>query len=83
MQWMVTLPIEIVAASITIGYWDGAKDINPSAWVTIFIVLIILINCFGVKGYAEAEFVFAIIKVAAVIGFIILGIILDVGGGPK
>ena len=29
---------------------------------------------FGVKGYGEAEFVFAIIKVIAVVGFIILGI---------
>jgi amino acid permease len=27
------------------------------------------INLFGVKGYGEAEFVFSIIKVAAVIGF--------------
>ena len=31
----------------------------------------------------EAEFVFAIIKVVAILGFIILGIILDCGGGPQ
>lgn len=83
LQWLITLPLEIIAASITISYWDGVKDINPSAWVTIFLVLIIVINFFGVKGYAEAEFVFSLIKVAAVIGFIILGVVLDVGGGPK
>lgn len=40
------------------------------------------INMFGVKGYGEAEFVFSIIKVTAVIGFIILGIIIDTGGVP-
>lgn len=44
--------------------------------------LIIFINLFGVKGYGEAEFVFSIIKVIAVIGFIILGIILNIGAGP-
>ena len=33
-------------------------------------------------GYGEAEFVFSIIKVIAVIGFIILGIIIDCGGVP-
>lgn len=51
--------------------------------MSIFLVLIIVINLFGVKGYGEAEFVFAIIKVVAVIGFIILGVILNVGGGPQ
>lgn len=34
-------------------------------------------------GYGEAEFVFAIIKVVAIVGFIVLGIILDCGGGPS
>lgn len=64
-------------------YWPGAQDTNEAAWVTIFLVVIIAINFFGVKGYGEAEFVFAIIKVVAVIGFIILGIVLNCGGGPR
>jgi amino acid transporter len=67
LQWLVVLPLEIVAASITIGYWN--TSINPAAWVTIFWVLIVSINLFGVRGYGEAEFVFAIIKVVAVSGF--------------
>lgn len=83
MQWLVVLPLEIVAASITLQYWPGAQGTNPAAFVTIFLVVIIAINFFGVRGYGEAEFVFAIIKVIAVIGFIILGIILNCGGGPN
>uniref|UniRef100_A0A0D6R5R1 Amino acid permease/ SLC12A domain-containing protein n=1 Tax=Araucaria cunninghamii TaxID=56994 RepID=A0A0D6R5R1_ARACU len=82
MQWLVVLPLEIVAASITLTYWPGARDVNGAAWVTIFLVVIIAINFFGVKGYGEAEFVFSIIKVIAVIGFILLGIIIDTGGVP-
>ncbi|KAJ5247319.1 General amino-acid permease GAP2 [Penicillium chermesinum] len=81
MQWLVVLPLEIVAASITIGYWH--PHVSNAVWVTIFWLVIVAINLFGVKGYGEAEFVFAIIKVTAVIGFIILGIILDCGGGPQ
>ncbi|KAE8444313.1 hypothetical protein EG329_000623 [Mollisiaceae sp. DMI_Dod_QoI] len=81
LQWMVTLPLEIVAAAITIQYWDS--PISSAVWVTIFLVLIISINLFGVRGYGEAEFWFALVKVVAVIGFIILGIVLDCGGGPK
>ncbi len=83
MQWLVVLPLEIVAASITLTYWPGAEDTNEAAWVTIFLVVIVVINFFGVRGYGEAEFVFAIIKVVAVIAFIILGIVLNCGGGPR
>lgn len=68
MQWLVVLPLEIVAASITVDYWTKGS-INNAAWVAIYLVLILSINLFGVKGYGEAEFVFAIIKVIAVIGF--------------
>jgi len=81
-QWLVVLPLEIVAASITLGFWPGARETNEAAWVTIFLVVIVAINFFGVRGYGEAEFVFAIIKVVAVIGFILLGIVLNCGGGP-
>ncbi|KAF2867911.1 AAT family amino acid transporter [Massariosphaeria phaeospora] len=82
LSWLVALPLEIVAASITMSFWPGARGVNPAVWVTIFLVLIISINMFGVKGYGEAEFVFSIIKITAVIGFIILGIIIDTGGVP-
>lgn len=82
LQWLVVLPLELVAASITIQFWN--LKINLAAFVAIFYVLIISINFFGVKGYGEAEFVFSIIKITAVIGFIILGIIIAAGGvGPQ
>lgn len=81
LQWLVVLPLELVAAAMTVQYWND--KISPAAWVAIFYVLIVAINFFGVKGYGEAEFVFSIIKVVAVIGFIILGIVLVCGGAPN
>ncbi|KAI0017405.1 amino acid permease-domain-containing protein [Xylariomycetidae sp. FL0641] len=80
LQWLVALPLEIIAASITITYWN--PNINKAIFVTIFLAVIVFINLCGVKGYGEAEFVFAIIKVVAVIGFILLGIVLNIGGVP-
>ncbi|GMM32431.1 hypothetical protein DAMA08_051760 [Martiniozyma asiatica (nom. inval.)] len=80
-QWMMGLPLELVAASLTINYWNA--EINSAAWVAIFYALIVFINIFGVKGYGEAEFIFSLVKVLAIIGFIILGIILTCGGGPQ
>jgi amino acid transporter len=82
LQWLIVLPLEIVSATLTIEFWNHGR-INNDAWVAIFLFLIIGINLFGVKGYGEAEFVFSIIKVIAIVGFILLGIILDVGGGPN
>lgn len=81
MQWLIVMPLELVAAAITIQYWDTKT--NPAVYCCAFYFAIIIINFFGVKGYGEAEFVFSLIKVVAVIGFIFLGIILVCGGGPK
>ncbi|KAF2749368.1 amino acid permease [Sporormia fimetaria CBS 119925] len=83
LQWLVVLPLEIVAATFTIEFWTHDKGLPNNAFVAVFLVLIIAINLFGVKGYGEAEFVLAIIKVTAIIGFIILGVIINVGGGPN
>ncbi|CAH6718811.1 amino-acid permease GAP3 [[Candida] jaroonii] len=80
LMWLIVLPLELVAAAISIEYWNS--DINPVAWVAIFYILIVLINLFGVKGYGEAEFILSLIKIVAIIGFIILGVVLVCGGGP-
>lgn len=67
LQWLIALPLEVVAAAITVKYWHSS--VSPAAWVAVFLSLIIGINFFGVRAYGEAEFVFSIIKVIAVIGF--------------
>jgi len=46
------------------------------------IIVVITINMLGAGAYGEAEFWFASIKVLTITGLIILGIILDLGGGP-
>lgn len=79
--WIVVLPLEIIAASMTVTYWNDS--ISPVAWVTIFYVAIVSINLFGVKGYGEAEYVFSLIKLLAIVGFLILGVVLVCGGGPS
>ncbi len=80
MQWFILLPLELVASSMTIKYWN--TSVNSSVWVTVFFVVIMIINIFGVRGYAEVEFVLSFLKVIAIVGFAILGIILNCGGGP-
>lgn len=67
MQWLTILPLEIIAAALTLRYWD--ENLTRAIFVTIFLIVIIIINLCGVKGYGEAEFIFSIIKVIAVISF--------------
>jgi amino acid transporter len=78
-QWLVSIPLSLVSASLTIEFWGSS--INPSVWVAIFFSIICAINIFGVKGYGIGESVFSVIKVTAMIGFCILGIVLVAGGG--
>ncbi|CAF1112930.1 unnamed protein product [Adineta steineri] len=78
---LIVIPLELTAAGIVINYWT--TSINIGVWITIFLVFLLIINLFGVRGYGEIEFYMSIIKVIAVIGFIILGIVLVFGGGPN
>ena len=81
LQNLVVLPLEIVGASLTVQYWGTDKKYNDG-FVALFWLVIVIINFFGVRGYAEAEFIFSFIKIITVLGFIILGIVLTCGGGP-
>ncbi|CAM9016008.1 unnamed protein product [Wickerhamomyces anomalus] len=80
LSWLISFPSELIGCSMTIKYWS---DVNPVAWVAIFWTFIVTLNLFGVKGYGESEFILSIIKVLAIIIFIIIGIVLICGGGPN
>ena len=79
--WLTVLPFELTAASITIEFWRD--DIHISVWVASFLALLCLIQVFGVRGYGEVEFVLSMVKICAVVGFIIFGIVVNVGGVPS
>lgn len=79
--WVVVLPLELVAASMTINFWDST--INNDAWVAIFYVVIIGLNLCGQRGFAETEFVAAVIKLLGIVGFDIFAICMAAGGVKK
>jgi yeast amino acid transporter len=81
LQWAATLPVELTAASFTIQYW--APNFPVAGSITIFWVVIIIINLFGTLGYAEEEFWASGLKLIVTIAFLITGVILNCGGGPK
>lgn len=52
-SWLIMLPFELTAASITIKYWRD--DLNAGIFIAAFLVILIAIQFFGVKGYGEGK----------------------------
>ncbi|MBX7272713.1 MULTISPECIES: amino acid permease [Stutzerimonas stutzeri subgroup] len=69
---------ELTAVGKYVQFWW--PDIPAWATAAAFFVLINLINLSDVKAFGEAEFWFAIVKVAAIVGMILLGLFLLVSG---
>lgn len=73
---------EISAAAVIIQFWQGADDINSAAWITLIIFLVAGLNIYAVSIYGEAEFIFASIRLLAIIGPLLFAFIIDLGGRP-
>ncbi|KAI0792215.1 general amino acid permease 1 [Abortiporus biennis] len=77
----ISVPVEITAATILITFWDDNLN-HQAGYTAVICVLVCLINIFGVRWFGESEFVFSIIKLCMITGLILVGLIIDLGGGP-
>lgn len=80
-SYAMLVAAEVSAASVVIDYWDNPVPV--AAWITIILITVVLLNIFTVRIYGESEFWFASIKIIAILGLVILGIVLFFGGGPN
>ncbi|CAG8190491.1 unnamed protein product [Penicillium olsonii] len=81
-KYIILSPNQMTAGALVISYWIPAEKINPGVWITIFLVLVVAINYFGVKFFGEFEFWLSSFKVIVILGIILLSFILMLGGGP-
>lgn len=77
----ILVAAEVVAAAIVIEYWT--TKVHIAVWITIFLVLLLVLNMSPVKYFGETEFYFGGIKLITLTGLIILGVVLFFGGGPN
>jgi len=76
-NWAVTIAVELAAAQLVMQYWfPGSPGV---LWSALFLGLMFLLNAISVKGFGEAEFWFALVKVVTVIAFIGLGVAMIFG----
>ncbi|KAF9910750.1 hypothetical protein BX616_010786 [Lobosporangium transversale] len=78
-SWSVTLATELVASSLIISYWIPPETCPGWVWALVFIVILTTLNLSSVKAYGETEYWLSLIKVLAVVVFIIVGF-LYIGG---
>ena len=78
--WVLVIPLEAVASGTILHAWFPGTAI----WVFTLVITLLLTatNLFSVKNYGEFEFWFALVKVLAIIGFIILGLLAIFGYLP-
>ncbi|KAK8079070.1 hypothetical protein PG994_002877 [Apiospora phragmitis] len=81
-QLAIGVPIEVTAAVVVIGYWPN-NPVPDVVWITVLFLAMVAVNCFPVRIYGEAEFVFGAIKLTTIIGLIILMLVITLGGAPS
>lgn len=78
-SWSITFALELSVVGQIIDYWTSA--VPMAAWISIFWVVLTIMNLFPVKYYGEFEFWIAFIKVIAILGFIIYCFCMVCGAG--
>ncbi|MFC7391929.1 amino acid permease [Scopulibacillus cellulosilyticus] len=76
-NWAITIAAELSAATLVMKFWFPHS--SSLFWSALFLVIIFLLNFLSVKSYGESEYWFAFIKVATVIIFLIVGILMILG----
>jgi amino acid transporter, AAT family len=67
----ISIGAELVASATYLAYWF--PSVPAVTWVLLFSVLLLLINLRSVGNYARFEYWFAMIKVATIAAFVVLG----------
>lgn len=76
-NWAVAIAVDLVAAEIVMGWWF--PDVPGWYWSALFLSLIFGLNYFSARTFGEAEFWFAAVKVATVVVFVIVGLLMIAG----
>ena len=78
---IIAIGAEVTAAGIYIAFWF--PDIPQWVWVVLVSAALVALNSMQVNRLGEFEYWFAMIKVTAIVAFIILGLSLILGVGSR
>lgn len=78
---IIAIGAEVTAASIYISYW--VPNVPQWIWVVLVSSALVALNSMQVNRLGEFEYWFAMIKVTAIVAFIVLGLFLVFGDGSR
>ncbi|MFJ3585508.1 amino acid permease [Streptomyces sp. NPDC090127] len=85
LNWSTTAIADITAAATYAHFWAMFSDVPQWILALIALAVVLAANLISVKYFGEMEFWFAIVKVGALVAFMLIGIFLvvtshDIGG---
>jgi L-asparagine transporter-like permease len=78
---IIAIGAEVTAAGIYTSFWF--PNVPQWIWVVLVSVALLVLNAMQVNRLGEFEYWFAMIKVAAILAFIVVGLSLIFGIGPR
>ena len=81
-NWAMTGIVDITAVALYMHYWGAFGDVPQWVFALGALALVGTMNMIGVKWFAEMEFWFALVKVLAIVLFLVVGTIFLGSGKP-
>lgn len=76
LNWAMTGIVDITAVALYMHYWGAFLAVPQWVFALIALCIVAAMNLIGVKWFAEMEFWFALIKVAAISLFLVIGTVI-------
>ena len=81
-NWAMTGIVDITAVALYMHYWGAFGDVPQWVFALGALAIVGTMNMIGVKWFAEMEFWFALVKVLAIVAFLVVGTIFLGSGKP-
>lgn len=78
-HWSMTGIVDITAIATYFHYWSAFKGVPQWVIALIALVLVLSVNLISVKWFGELEFWAALVKVIALVAFLLIGTVFLVG----
>jgi L-asparagine permease len=76
LNWAMTGIVDITAVALYMHYWAAFSAVPQWLFALLALCIVATMNLIGVKWFAEMEFWFALIKVAAISLFLFIGVVI-------
>lgn len=77
--WIMIIGVDILTLTKVLKFWELFRSIPTFALCIVFLIIMYIINLVSTKLFGEIEYWLTIIKVAAVIAFLVVGALIILG----